>query len=318
MQPYGGAGVPPGGAGGGWAGAQQAGPAPGYPQPAGPPLPPPPKKKSPLLWILLGCGGLAVLVGIVVVVLAAIGLFVAGAESSASPAPVGRSATPATPPSPAAPPNTKRFVNQRAGLKQDFVDNFVPFALDYPNDWRLAPDPGNNFVRLSLRLEKTEGDVTKFRDIEVFSAGYFNVPLTELRLENFMPQGSKKLDERPVTLGSYQGKELRFQLTTSDGDTLFARIIALPSSAAKDRGLLAFALASTKSPNVSGVDDVGKKGGLATILGSLKLGDDAAGASAAQGACSQAKDMAECLKCCVNGGYSNVAFNQKDGCSCAK
>lgn len=314
MQPYGGAGAPQGPPQGGWGGQ----PGHGYGAAGARPPAGGPKKKSPILWIVVGCLGLTVLVVIVLAALAIIGLV--AWEEDGKPTAVTATAHTAAPPAPAPAPNTKRFVNRREGLKEDFAANFVPFSFDYPQDWRLEPDPGNNFVRVSLRKEwEGEPGVTKWKDLEVFSAGYFNVPLAQLKLEGFLPQGAKKVDERPVTVGAIQGKELRAEVKTSDGGTLWLRAMALPSTAAKNVGLFCFLLAHEESPNVTTLDDVGKKGGLATILESLKIGAAAAKAGASgAGRCASAKDMGECLQCCLGAGSKGAEYRTGEGCTCAE
>lgn len=305
---------------GGW-GAPPAGPpGPGY-GPAGAPYPAggPPQKKSPVLWIVLGCLALGVLGGVVVVILAAVGVFM-WAEQAPPPPVTATAVAPSPAPAPAAPAaHTKRFVNKREGLKKDFVDNFVPLSFDYPNDWRLEPDPGNNFVKVSLRKEwKVDPTTTKWKDLELFSAGYFNVPLAELKLESFLPGGAKKIDERETKVGSYSGKELRAEVKVSDQETLWLRVMALASTQEKNRGLLCFVAAYEESENVKTIDDVGKKGGLATILGSLRLGDDAAkGGDAGGGACGSAKNMAECMQCCLGSGRKSAEYSRDKGCSCS-
>jgi hypothetical protein len=171
-------------------------------------------------------------------------------------------------------PNTTRYVNSRAGFTGKLSDNYVDFSFDYPSAWTRVTD-SSNFVK----VEKKAGSDT----VENFAVGWVSGPASMLPqfAEQLSEQTSrgfpqyKKVSEGETKIGPYDGYEFRFSshMSTAEGEAdIWGRIVLLPSDGGR-KGAALVMLASSRSPDVHGPEDVGEKGELPTILNSFRFGN---------------------------------------------
>lgn len=171
-------------------------------------------------------------------------------------------------------PNQTRYVNSRSGFSGKLADNYVDFSFDYPNDWKRVTD-NSNFVKFE---KKTSGGDT----IENFAVGWVSGPASMMpqfaqQLSDQSAKGFpeyKKVSEGETKIGAYDGYEFRFSshMSTAEGEAdIWGRIVLLPSEAGR-KGVALVMLASSKSTDVHGPEDVGEKGELPIILNSFRLG----------------------------------------------
>ena len=160
--------------------------------------------------------------------------------------------------------------------------NFVDFTFDYPNTWKRDSEAGkgtaSNFVKVERR---SADDIT----LENFAVGYFTgqkefmVKLAGQLSNQLKPgfPGYRKVSEGPTRVGSYEGYEFRFTSRSNKsarGDLdIWGRAILLPGNESR-KGAVLMMLATSASPDVKSVQDVGEKGELPTILSSFKFAGD--------------------------------------------
>lgn len=241
------------------------------------PQQPQPPKKSKTPWIIAGVVGC---LGLIVLILAGVGGIAYFASKQANNFNTSSSTTTTTaePSAPAA--NTRRFVNSRSGLTGKLSENYVDFSFDYPDTWKLDPDPAPSFVRVEHNNE--DGNT-----IENFSVGWFqatgNVSGNRALLSNLVNQlgaqvagnfpGYTKVSEDFTTLGSYDGYELKYAgvARAPGGDVPYwGRIVLLPNKAG-NKGVSIIMLATSHGDEVEGLDDVGVKGDLPVMIESFRL-----------------------------------------------
>ena len=171
-------------------------------------------------------------------------------------------------------PNTTRYVNSRAGFTGKLADNYVDFSFDYPSSWTRVTD-SSNFVK----VEKKAGSDT----VENFAVGWVSGPAAMLpqfaqQLSDQISKGFpqyKKVSEGEVKIGPYDAYEFRFSshMSTGEGEAdIWGRVVLLPSESAR-KGAALVMLASSRSAEVHGPEDVGEKGELPTILNSFRFGN---------------------------------------------
>ena len=172
-----------------------------------------------------------------------------------------------------------RYVNSKSGLTGKLAENYVDFSFDYPSSWKRDPEAGQagspNFV-------KVEGLTSDQITIENFAVGYSNAPLSLMpqlagQLSQQFSGGFpeyKKVSEGEVRVAGQDGYEFRFTSHTSKPKELdfYGRVVLLPNAEGRN-GAALIMLATSESPDVRGVDDLGEKGGLAVILRSFKFDD---------------------------------------------
>lgn len=178
-------------------------------------------------------------------------------------------------------PNTTKYANSRSGFSGKLADNYVDFSFDYPSSWKRDPKAGvgddPNFVKVE---NATSDEIT----LENFAVGYFTgqkalMPQLAAQLsEQF--SGSfpeyKKVSEGETHVGPYDGYEFRFTSHSTTGSKkpidIWGRVILLPGDTGR-KGAALVMLATSESKDVRGVDDVGEKGELPTILSSFKFAE---------------------------------------------
>jgi hypothetical protein len=171
-------------------------------------------------------------------------------------------------------PNTTRYANSRSDFSGKLADNYVDFSFDYPNAWQRVTD-NSNFVKVE---KKTTGGDT----IENFAVGWVSGPKSMMpqfaqqtsdQFANSFPQ-YKKVSEGETRIGPYEGYEYRFtsHMSAAEGEVdIWGRIVLLPSEGTR-KGAALVMLASSKSPDVHGPEDLGEKGELPIILNSFRFG----------------------------------------------
>lgn len=255
-----------------------------------PPGAAPPKKKSAMPWIL-GCGGCLGLVVIGFIALAALGYMGSKNQERGG---SGRQGVVDT-------ENTTLYTVTEDGLAENLRQYFVPVSFRYPSDWRVVQRGDEADAQNFVKVEKGAGGNTA----ENFAVGYLTIPegheddsellgnlLSQLEQQfsqqfpNFQRVGSDRM-----TLSGHQATGFRFTAKQNDVD-IFGRVLLLPIGGGK--GVSVVMLGTPLNSGLSSVDDLGEKGGLPTILRTLRVGGDveAAGAADSSAAAGEEKPAA--------------------------
>lgn len=174
------------------------------------------------------------------------------------------------------------YTNSKAGFSGKLADNFVAFSFDYPGSWKRDPKAGTgdspNFVKVE---HETDDQIT----LENFAVGYFTgqkqlMPQLAAQL-NDQFKGNfpeyQKVSEGETKVGSYDGYEFRFtsHSTTSSNKPIeiWGRVILLAGDTGR-KGAALVMLATSQSPDVHGVEEVGEKGDLPSVLNSFRFEDE--------------------------------------------
>src|SRR5262245_3847707 len=163
---------------------------------------------------------------------------------------------------------TTTYKNSSGNFIGKLQENYVDFNFDYPKTWKKDAEAGKgaspNFVKVERR---SDDDIT----LENLAVGYFTgqqevMPKLAGQLSNQLKPGFPKytkVSEGPTRVGSYDGYEFRFTSRSNQsarGDLdIWGRAILLPGSENR-KGAILLMLATSASPDVKGVDDVGEKG----------------------------------------------------------
>lgn len=177
--------------------------------------------------------------------------------------------------------NTLTYTNSKSGFSGKLADNFVAFSFDYPNSWKRDAKAGvgdsPNFVKVE---HATDNEIT----LENFAVGYFTgqkelMPKLAAQLsDQFKTNFPKyeKVSEGETKVGDYEGYEFRFtsQSTTAANKPIdiWGRAILLAGDTGR-KGAAIIMLATSESPDVHGVEDVGEKGDLPGVLNSFRFKD---------------------------------------------
>jgi hypothetical protein len=189
------------------------------------------------------------------------------------------------------PPNSTKFVNSRDKLTGSLAEHFVDFSFYYPNNWIVDPKAGtsgsSNFFRASRHFEdKADGYVLENMTVSWYQSNgtmQLDRPIFPNRVEyfnNLLPKEFpeyQKINEGETTVGGLQGYQLTFKSTvkgTANGDVNFwGRVIFLPAGSEDAKsGVVLIMVASSDLPEIKGIDDVGTKGELPTILKTFRFG----------------------------------------------
>jgi hypothetical protein len=178
-------------------------------------------------------------------------------------------------------PSTVTYTNSKSSFSGKLADNFVAFSFDYPSSWKRDPKAGAgdspNFVKVE---HETDDQIT----LENFAVGYFTgqkqlMPQLAEQLSSQF-KGSfpeyEKVSEGETRIGSYDGYEFRFTSHATTGAKkpleVWGRVILLAGDSDR-RGAVLVMLATSQTPDVHGVDDVGEKGDLPGVLNSFRFVD---------------------------------------------
>ena len=176
------------------------------------------------------------------------------------------------------PANTEYFQNSSMNLKGDLARNYRGFTLYYPKGWQKNATP-TNFIDVSKSAESGT-------PIEQFLVSYYDSRGTSKldvdRFPKLVQDSNKKLAQivsnyRLVSEGNteinngWKGYEMKFEGagTTASGEkiNLWGKRLFIPAARPGTKsGFVITMLATSLSPDVKSVDDVGVKGETARIL----------------------------------------------------
>lgn len=183
------------------------------------------------------------------------------------------------------PPNTQYFQNSKQNAKGDLLSNFLGFSVYYPKDWQ---------VNDTLPAEKSKGR-GKFLDVSKKTAN--GAPIEQMLVSYYSSKGNYKedlanfpilvketndtlkkilpnyqlLSEGETKVNGWKAYEVKFQgggeNEKGEKIILWGRRLFIPAARAGIKnGYEITMFATSYSPDVKSVDDVGIKGELATIL----------------------------------------------------
>lgn len=192
-----------------------------------------------------------------------------------------------SPPSPRniAPPSPESvyFENSKQNLKKDAAKNFLGFSLYHPKDWRQN-DAKNNFLDISKNAQTgtpVEQMLISFYD----SRGTFKLDRdmfpklvkekTESQLKPFVPNYRTVSEGETTVNGGWRAYEIKFEGAgkTAAGENikLFGRRLYIPAARnGMKNGYVLTLLATSLSPVVKSVEDVGVKGDLESVLNTFE------------------------------------------------
>lgn len=181
------------------------------------------------------------------------------------------------------PPNTVFFETDKEDLKGALLRNYVGFSLYYPNDW-VKNEAQNNFIDVAKK--SADG-----KPIEQFLVSYYDSKGTfDLDKANFLKLAENSNKNLAKIVPNYQtmsagetkvngdlrGYEVKFQGggKIENGEKnliIWGRRIWIPAdqSGAKN-GYVVTMLATSLSPEITSVNDVGVKGDLGTVFRTFK------------------------------------------------
>lgn len=176
------------------------------------------------------------------------------------------------------PPNTEFFENNKEGLKGDLLRSYRGFKFFYPKGWKRT-ETFTAFVDVASRTENglplEQMVVSYYPSKGTFKEDSKNFPkLVEdankkfaksLTNYKFVSSGETFLHN-----GRWKAYEMKFQSSGKAGGQdimLWGRTLFIPAARPGTKyGIAITMLATSLSPQVKGVDDVGNKGDLAMIL----------------------------------------------------
>jgi hypothetical protein len=200
-------------------------------------------------------------------------------------------ASTASQPPVAPPPDSTRFVNSRDKVTGSLAEHFVDFSLYYPNSWTVDAKAGtggsSNFFKADRMLSDDTGDYL----LESLAIGWyqsngtmqFDRPIFPNRVEFFNNLFAKdypnyrKVSEGETKFNGLEAYQFTFKSLvkgTGKGDIdLWGRVIFLPVGSEDARnGVVLLMLASSAAPEIKSLDDVGEKGELPTSLKTFRFG----------------------------------------------
>ena len=189
----------------------------------------------------------------------------------------------------AQPPDTDFYQNNKQNLTGDLIANFVGFTLYYPKNWKVnGPQAGDNDVRgkfLDITNETADGRLKEQMLVSYYeSRGTYQddadkfpilVNETNQTLAKLLPdykmvsQGETKIN------GDWRAYEIKFESEgiARSGQKLvvWGRRLYIPAARPGTKnGFEITMLATSLADGVTGVNDVGVKGELATILNTFE------------------------------------------------
>ncbi len=191
----------------------------------------------------------------------------------------------APPPVPAnsQPPNTVFFENSKENLKGALLRHFVGFSVSYPQDW-TKNNARNNF--LDVAKKSADG-----KPVEQFLVSYYHSWGTFKMDEKFFPKLAEKSNKDLAKIipnyqtmstgetkvnGDWRAYEVKFQGggKVENGEKnliIWGRRLWIPADRPGTKnGYVVTMLATSLSPEINSVDDVGAKGDLGTVFKTFK------------------------------------------------
>jgi hypothetical protein len=191
---------------------------------------------------------------------------------------------PSNEPPPYNPPaDAEQFVNSKDELSGKLAENFVAFNFYYPNRWQKDPKAATgespNFVEVHRQLDQNspqESMAVSWYDLQGEEHSFEDLARKKsAQLEKLIGQ-YRKVSEGPTKIGTYDGYELRFEGRTESADkgelSIWGRVVWLPSSEGSKTGVALLMYATSLTPDVHSIDDMGVKGELPMLLESFRFG----------------------------------------------
>lgn len=176
------------------------------------------------------------------------------------------------------PPDTLYFQNNKEELKNDLLKNFLGFSLYYPKDWQRNDAP-KNFLDISKSapngLPVEQMIVTYYHsrgtfkedETAIFPA---QVKETNQSLKKILPNYEMLAEGKRTVNNGWQAYEIQFEGTgKANGKeiTIWGKRLFIPTAIrGRKNGYVVTMLATSLSPDVKGIEDVGVKGELGSIL----------------------------------------------------
>lgn len=181
------------------------------------------------------------------------------------------------------PPNTEYFENSKVDLKGDLAKNYRKFILYYPKGW-TKNESTTNFLDISKKDESgsliEQMIVTYYPSTGLFSKDKENfsklVEKSNKALKDALGDNFKVISQKETKIqnGRWNVYEVTFQSSgVKDGKTIMilGRRFWLPTQDPRTQnGFVITMLATSLSPEITSVEDVGNKGDLAYILESFE------------------------------------------------
>lgn len=188
------------------------------------------------------------------------------------------------------PPNSTFYQNSKQNLKGDLIRNFVGFTMYYPKDWKVNGPQESSAVNsrgkfLDISRSTSEGRLKEQMLVSYYpSKGTFKedaekfpqmVKEANETLKKLLPS-YKMVSEGEIKInGDWRAYEVKFQGsgTSEFGEKIdvWGRRLFIPAARPGVRsGFEITMLATSAADDVHGVDDVGVKGELASILYSFE------------------------------------------------
>lgn len=183
----------------------------------------------------------------------------------------------------AQPPNTVFFETVKQNLKGDLLRNFVGFSLYYPKDW-VRNESENYF--LDAAKKSADG-----KPIEQLLVGYYESKGTFKMDKEMFPKLAEKSGKDLAKIipnyqtmsagetkinGDWRAYEVRFQgggkIEKGEKNLIiWGRRVWIPAARPGTKnGFVVTMLATSLSPEVTGVNDVGVKGDLGAVIGTFE------------------------------------------------
>lgn len=188
--------------------------------------------------------------------------------------------------------STVRYVNDATKLSPSHQAHYVDFSFRYPKSWKLDPAAGqegdSNFIKVQRAVDAADGPHTQ--ENIAFGSFWFEddqsseqVAAAEMisQLEPQFEQGFPnfhKESEGTMKFGFYDGYGMNFTASipvpgSTTAVAVWGRVIVLPPSVTGQiNGVSIVMLATSEAPEVHGLEDLGVKGELPTIIESFELG----------------------------------------------
>ena len=181
------------------------------------------------------------------------------------------------------PPDTVFFETSKQNLKGNLLRNFVGFSLYYPKDW-VKNDSENNFIDIAKK--SADG-----KPIEQLLVGYYDGKGTFNMDEDNFPKLAEKSDKDLAKIipnyqtmsagetkinGGWRAYEVKFQgggkITNGEKRLIvWGRRLWIPAARPGTKnGFVVTMLATSLSPEINSVNDVGVKGDLGTVFGTFE------------------------------------------------
>lgn len=179
------------------------------------------------------------------------------------------------------PPNSEYFQNSKDDLKGDLAKNFLGFSLYYPKDWKQN-DAKGKFLDISKNAESgtpVEQMLVSYYDSKgTFKTDTKSFPAlveeTNKTLKEIVPNYEVVSEGEKTVNNGWRAYEVKFKgsgKANGENIILWGRRLFIPTARpGMKNGYVVTMLATSLSPDVKNVDDVGVKGELSAILESFE------------------------------------------------